>query len=230
MSALRPRFSLRILFAIITAIALFCWWFLVPTQASKLRRLRAWLVSHEHELSMFTDFIPNVMPPEQLSEPHPADFLSAWLDNPEYDLGGYRFESIATDGAGGHFTVWYRPKETGPLPLIFFDSEGGYCVLTKSIWEWPMIMAHGVGANEYDVFDETRTEPVRVDPLTNEWLPHPEPRIAYYAGDASNIKAHAAYREAVVSRYGSLPPLDELIAGRELLSAELHGWVERNRR
>ena len=124
MSAFRPRFTLRILFVITAMAALFSWWFLMPTEASKLYRLREWLTEHEEDLQLFTDFIPNLLPPSKLNEPHPADFFSAWFHDPNYDLEGYRFESIATDGAGGHFTIWYRPNERRPPPLIFFSSEG----------------------------------------------------------------------------------------------------------
>ena len=74
-----------------------------------------------------------------------------------------------------------------------------------------MIMAHGVGAEEYDVFDDSRDAPARVNPAENEWLPHPD-KTGYYGGDEYNIAAHKRYRADILKRYGSLPPLEELVA------------------
>lgn len=188
-------------------------------------------MNQEDDLRMFTSYLPNLRPPERLdlaSSRGCSDFFSAWFDTYDYDMNRFRFESIAEDGAGGHFAVWYRPDSDGPLPLVFFDSEGGYCVLAKSAWDWPLIMAYGVSSDEYDVYDEERNGAVAVDPTKNEWLPHPG-SLTPYIGDEWNIAAHKSYRVAVEAKYGTIPPLEELIAGRDELSAELHEWIQNNR-
>ena len=88
-------------------------------------------------------------------------------------------------------------------------------------------MAHGVGPMEYDVYKSIEdVTPAEVDPGANEHLgsrpyvgrvaPNPDPYVQ---------AAFERYREKVKKRYGELPPLKELLAGREELRAEFTEWL-----
>ena len=97
----------------------------MPTEASRLRKMCAWLGKADEELgyNFFAEF--TVTQPNAAST---REFLDAWFRRADHS-DEYSFETIGVDGGGGHFAVWHRPNHEGPPPLVFFASDGGACVL-----------------------------------------------------------------------------------------------------
>lgn len=221
------RFGLRWLFLLVTVAAAISWWYLMPTEASRLRKMCDWLGEADEELGInfFASFIP--MEPNRTET---REFLDAWFRRTDHSTE-YTFETIGVDGAGGHFATWHRPDEQGPLPLVFFTSDGGACILCESVWDWPLIMAHGVGPYEYDVYkDLNDVSPAEVDPNANEYLGNQR-----YVGrngtdpDPYVQKAYERYRDGVEKKHGELPPLNELLSGRDELRREFAAWIQKCR-
>ena len=186
-----------------------------------------WLGEVDEELGI--NFFASFMPIEPNAS-ETREFLDAWFRRTDHS-NEFTFETIGVDGAGGHFAVWHRPDQQGPPPLVFFSSDGGACVLCKSVWDWPLIMAHGIGPYEYDVYkDESDDVPAEVDPNANEYLGN-QPYVGRIGTDPDPYvyKAYQRYRDAVEKEYGALPPLEELLAGRGELRKEFTAWIRKCR-
>ena len=177
-----------------------------------IKEIRAWLKEHAGDIFSITEFESNN---EELDR---STWFEQWLGGRDYNDEGYRFTSIGQDGTGGQFAIWTRLRAVEPHPLVFFGSEGGHGVIAKSARDWLLMIAHGVGVDEYG----PDNGPTAVGPKLNY----------YFAPDYDDLEAAqgalSRYRKATVARFGDLPSFDELAAGRDELNAELRRWVARS--
>ena len=146
-----------------------------------------------------------------------TEALSAMFDPIPYDPGRYEFEWLGRDGAGGSYLVWIRPSDEADPPLVYFGVGGAHAVLTRCAWEWPEILAHGVGCEEYQWSDAEQAGCAPVHPEENELLS--------IAPEDFAIEAVKRFRAAVEEELGPIRTLEVLLQGRQPLSKEFRGWV-----
>lgn len=194
---MRLRFSLRTLLFLVLLVAFCCWYFLVP---SRTDRLRTWLAANTESISTFyeLDFaFDEVLDRET--------FFQYWID--DYVEVGYEFISVAGDGSGGRYAVWYRPNQKGPPPLVFLGSEGEQEVIVRSAWDFPQYLAH-MGSDYVDYVGD-----------------HPD----WIRWSAEGKAGRAKYREALLKRFGKIRPLEEVDLDCDDLQQELVQWLDRCR-
>lgn len=189
--------------------------------------LQGWLSDHIDHISRFMDYEATIDSEEAL-----ADTLDAWLGGEGWRGNGHRFVHLGIDGMGGQFAAWVRPDDvedagdgsgSGP-PVVLFGSKGGRGVLARSPEAWAQIVAWAPFIDEYGGdpsfgAEDGETAPIPLKAEGSWMLEDAEPETR---------EALEAYRAAVEARFGELPPLEELAAGREALDAEFRAWVDAN--
>jgi len=87
-----------------------------------------------------------------------------------------KFYTIAVDGAGGNYVLWYYPQlQTNP-PVILFDSEGGIKFIANSYQEFLYSFVNDEYRNFSSILDDYR------DFLENKKNGY-NPNIAYEVGE-----------------------------------------------
>ena len=168
--------------------------------------LQKFLDEHCDVITSFMDYEPFCESEEEL-----ATTLGYWFDKPDWNDGSQRFVHLGIDGTGSQFAAWVRPdaKET---PVVFFGSEGGRGVLTRSLEAWVKVLAFAPGIDEYPDDDA----PACLD-LEMNWMKEEE--------DVDD--EIAAYREVVESKFGNVEPFDDLTAGLDDLNKAFKAWIEK---
>lgn len=175
-----------------------------------LADLRALLEEHAHTIFAFMDYEPTLA-----TDDHLAATLGFWFGSPRWAETGHRFVHLGSDGTGGQIAAWIRPGAQPPHPVVLFGSEGGRGVLAASPADWARIVAHASFIDDYDT--PASATPYRAYLDEKQYSPE----------DVARARLHLdAYRAAVEDRFGSIPPLEELIDELEDLNAVFLAWVE----
>lgn len=178
--------------------------------------LREWLEAHD-EIMSFTDFESTFDDDEEFSTT-----MQYWFNNPEWNDGKYTFVHVGIDGMGSQFAVWKRP-DSDVMPVVYFGSEGGRGVLTKSPEGFALALSYGIGIDEYD-YSNDMEGPAKIS--AGNWMLDEAVDGDLEDGEDDPQALLARYQSTTAKKFGKIPPLEELIGELEELNKEFMTWVE----
>ena len=83
-----------------------------------------------------------------------ADFLNYWFSDGVSEAVVSQFIPIAGTGDGGNYVLWNYEGLDGEAPLVFFGSDGHYCMVAGSLKDYVCMLASGYRCHPESEDDE----------------------------------------------------------------------------